>query len=87
MRNLDTIRKGSCVLVKWHDAQMVAQWTKQEDFVGQPLPEIATVGIWVGTTPTTVCVAHSVSDDDDCDGMRIPKAWVTSIKILQKGKG
>jgi hypothetical protein len=79
------IEKGSCVLVIWNDAQTIPNWTNEDVFVEQELPEVKTVGVWAGSTKAHIAIAQNMVDGE-CDGIRIPWGWIRSIKVIRKPK-
>lgn len=73
------------MIVTWHDAQTLASWTPQNEFVERELPEVKTVGVVAGATKVHIAIAQSIADDD-CDGIRIPLGWIESIEVVRKPK-
>jgi hypothetical protein len=85
------MKRGQLVHVKWHDAEVTAEWKSADDLVDHSTTECETVGFLVKKATKrdpmyVVASTRSVDDDGDYEYnaiTKIPKAWVDAIEEIE----
>ena len=71
------------VIVHWTDSSSIDGWTWRSD-MEMKLAEITTIGFLVEETANLLCVASSVHDDDQFNGIIfIPKICALSYDYIE----
>ena len=83
------IKKGSLIHIKWHDAEVTADWTKEDDLEDHSSTICETVGFVIKkpTKKDPIYVVASTRSKSDGEYefnaiTKIPLAWITEITNL-----
>lgn len=72
------------VLVEWHDAHTVGEWTEPDDIDADPFPVLSVGHLIPDRKPDHLVLAQSVGVDGALDGLLyVPIGMVKTVKTIQ----